>query len=355
MKSIYFLAFMTLLATPSFAQELLEVEGSIKMDSMLKMWDGSTGATHQVGTLHAIYPANASSSNSPAVILRTETSPISSNSFADIILESSDHIYLNTNTEERLTVGPSGRVGIGTTSPSALLHVTADAVIGGGSQDYGASSEHLRISGRSDNWYVGVRNESDQNISDFFIGKSGVEDGTFHIQNDGDVGIGTTAPTTRLHVRDSGGNPMRLETTSDDNYMTYFSDAGYVGYQGVFSNDVDMDFGTGVLNLVGKAHLVTRAIPRLTVDGLGFVGIGTTSPMAKMHVSGGPGAVELLLEADTNNSGEADQPKVTLSQDGGAVTGELGYFNATNNLRLINHASGARIELRSNGDIIIGN
>lgn len=87
----------------------------------------------------------------------------------------------------------------------------------------------------------------------------------------------------------------------------------------------------------------------------GSVGIKTTTPLADLHVTGGTGSVELLLEADTDDAGsESDQPKITLSQDGGLSTGQLGYFDATNHLKLINNKGGASILLRSNGDICIG-
>lgn len=68
----------------------------------------------------------------------------------------------------------------------------------------------------------------------------------------------------------------------------------------------------------------------------GAVGIGVPSglPQSDLHLSGSTGSVNFLLEADTDNSNEFDQPSITMLQDGGAGVGELGFFDGTNDLQL---------------------
>ena len=94
----------------------------------------------------------------------------------------------------------------------------------------------------------------------------------------------------------------------------------------------------------------------------GNVGIGPdTSPNEDLHING-TGSVNLLLEADTDNSNEADHPQLQFSQDGGIVTGYLGYGNSSNNLRLVNNngdlnlvtQSSTRMMVDYHGNIGIG-
>jgi hypothetical protein len=67
----------------------------------------------------------------------------------------------------------------------------------------------------------------------------------------------------------------------------------------------------------------------------GNVGIGTNAPQVDLHISGGNGSVNMLLEADINNSGEQNQPSLTFSQDGGAVKTRLGYLNGENHFSIL--------------------
>ena len=73
--------------------------------------------------------------------------------------------------------------------------------------------------------------------------------------------------------------------------------------------------GSGqVLSLVPEESLWTIGTTDITYTG-GNVGIGTTSPDSILHLKS-TGDVVLRLEADTNNSGENDNPMIFMSQDG---------------------------------------
>ena len=56
---------------------------------------------------------------------------------------------------------------------------------------------------------------------------------------------------------------------------------------------------------------------------LGSIGVGTLTPAAQIHISSRTDAT-LILEADTDNTPESDNPKIELRQDGNAVNGFLG-------------------------------
>ena len=122
---------------------------------------------------------------------------------------------------------------------------------------------------------------------------SNLEVGTANLFVDtttGFVGVGTDSPGFSLDVHGTS-NVGALTATS-----------------GTFSGDL----AVGTANL----HVDTTT---------GRVGVGTTNPQGLLHISSGTsGDAHLILEADTDNNIESDNPKIVFRQDGGFYTGELG-------------------------------
>ncbi|HSN59305.1 MAG TPA: hypothetical protein VLR49_00105 [Ferruginibacter sp.] len=101
------------------------------------------------------------------------------------------------------------------------------------------------------------------------------------------VGIGTTIPAAKLDVK-SPSNYVAQFNGIAPMYLGIFENDIYRGYWGSYSCAAeDVDFGTGSGNNLGKLHLTIQATPRLTINALGNVGVGTTNPNYKMHVNGG--------------------------------------------------------------------
>ncbi len=67
----------------------------------------------------------------------------------------------------------------------------------------------------------------------------------------------------------------------------------------------------------------------ITIDANENVGIGTSSPQGNLHISGGTGDASLILQADTDNSGETDQPRIELWQDGSNAWNAIGALDPT--------------------------
>jgi hypothetical protein len=72
-----------------------------------------------------------------------------------------------------------------------------------------------------------------------------------------------------------------------ESFYPFFEGTINRGYFGSYSGaNEDIDFGTGSRNPKGGIHLTIQAIPKLTVDKEGNVGIGTTTPTSILQIKG---------------------------------------------------------------------
>jgi hypothetical protein len=104
------------------------------------------------------------------------------------------------------------------------------------------------------------------------------------IRNSGNVGIGTKSPSSRLHISGSGGRLVRIEGPSNqDNYLSIFS-----GGIEMFL-DADTTNSAGIVGTQSGHNLIlrTNGDNRVWINTSGNVGIGTSSPVGRLHVQGG--------------------------------------------------------------------
>ena len=221
------------------------------------------------------------------------------------------HIQYNDDATKRfVTVAADGKVGIGTTSPDAKL------MVHGGSVEYSPSNGGTGMI----EWVGGTSN---------YTGYLGIDDNAVHlghnsstrglhfqtdettrmaISSGGNVGIGTTAPATLLHIHQSGTPDetavelLRLSRyTSDD-----LDSATPVGEAYIAMHVGDASTGEGSEREVarisfaqdnaangeddGRLDFFTRRDDTLTrammINHDGEVGIGTNNPTYNLHVVG---------------------------------------------------------------------
>jgi hypothetical protein len=144
----------------------------------------------------------------------------------------------------------NGNVGIGTTSPGATLDVFTTT---GNTLRLGRSGYDTYTFRNSPGTGLEIHNTTDSRSEMFFDGA-------------GNVGIGTTSPTARLHVE--GGNGISIN-------------AGGAVYPNIFRDSTD---GGLLLRSYNSSTLVYTNSIKATPSG--NVGIGTTSPNEKLEVSG---------------------------------------------------------------------
>ena len=109
---------------------------------------------------------------------------------------------------------------------------------------------------------------------------------------------------------------------------------GVIGFAGADGVDLEtnaaqisgeVDGTPGANDIPGRLVFKTRAsgggstVERMRLTKDGRLGIGQNSPAALLHLSSGTsGDCELILEADTDNNEEADNPRILFRQDGGS-------------------------------------
>jgi hypothetical protein len=159
-----------------------------------------------------------------------------------------------------------GNIGIGTTSPNAKLHIISQ----------GAGTAGLLIQGQNgDNWFP------------YSDGKNYLRGTTVLADVGGNVGIGTTTPNAKLHINGNGGSNVDLLI----NGRITTGDASSAG--GMYVNSAQSMFvGQSSSTALG---FYNNGAWRLTVDNNGSVGIGTTSPDAKLAVAGQVHAQEIKV------------------------------------------------------------
>jgi Chaperone of endosialidase len=117
------------------------------------------------------------------------------------------------------------------------------------------------------------------------------------ITSTGNVGIGTTSPSSKLQIQGTGsGAWLTINRTDTGSNIVDFTQSGTrLGYLGYIGNDL-------VINNAATSNIQfnTAGSERIRITSTGNVGIGTASPATKLHISGA-GAQTLRIE-NTNTS-----------------------------------------------------
>lgn len=215
----------------------------------------------------------------------------------------------------------AGNVGVGTNAPSAKLHV------GGSNQeirfDYNSSNAYygslrwdaIQLGNNGANRIVAGRSQAG-GLLDFYVNNT--NDGAdytvnpdgllaMRIASNGNVGIGTAQPTSKLQV-DTGALSWGVQPYTIDLY--YAGSGGWARDYRIYNSTGTTNrlyFGaTGTAGVVSRAywaigdagadiagHNLTAAINLLPN---GNVGIGTTNPTQKLSVNGTIRAKEVIVE-----------------------------------------------------------
>jgi hypothetical protein len=197
-----------------------------------------------------------------------------------------------------MRIGSTGLVGIGTTAPEALLHIhtgdsgqaphaTADDLFiesdgTAGMSIFGGQDNSARIYFGSSRYLAASQGpragQIDYNLQDNSMKLATSGSTRITIDSAGSVGIGETAPSSRLHVRDTD-KTLTLEKDVSGFFNSFGFD-GNVPYMTYYAS-------TGMQIGYGEATGQAPTVDTMFLKNDGTVGIGTTTPDCTLNVAGG--------------------------------------------------------------------
>jgi hypothetical protein len=292
-----------------------------------------------------------------------------------LIQRESANMIFRTANAERMRIDSSGKIGIGTTSPGGKLDVAGNTdarVILGRAKFDNYVSDYLYLShfdqGSATNYALNqspagstsINAPTGQNVA-LKINNSA----KLHIQGTtGNVGIGTTSPTYLLHVAGSA---------NIENDLTF----GIGGFLGTSTSNFTM-FSLGDLiynadsnNNGDSNHIFKESGNELMrINSSGNVGIGTTSPQAKLEVgncdsSGNVGDGNIAVKTNSNNtaiviqeSSGAEQWGIGVNVDGDLIftdsgTERIRFDDGTGNVGIGTSSPAKKLTVSASDDVVI--
>jgi hypothetical protein len=234
----------------------------------------------------------------------------------------------------------AGNVGIGTTSPSTILHLSSTSP----ELSFTATSLNRTSTvgmGDGANFYIKNTSAGNMYISDYnsvYIAYGASS------QN---VGIGTTSPSAKLQVKGDGGTTgITFQTTdSSNNQNLYVLDGGRAGinyYPFMIAHSSSVaPTGDPYLQVATSALYVSQS---------GNVGIGTASPTAKLEVNGNVKATSFTGSFSGSVSAPGSTTQIVYNDNGvlaassglvysGSNVG-IGISSPTEKLHIVSSAAG---------------
>jgi hypothetical protein len=325
----------------------------MRLDSSGNLGIGTSSPATKLDVSGAI---TSSGSINPYLALNNGTAisyvQVSSNNL-DIRVGGANAITLNTNSTERMRIDSSGNVGIGTSSPTAKLHVVGSSgviVDSNSSSDAGINTKTT-----AGNWKFGTGIGSSTNCWNVYDLTAGAE--RMRLDSSGNLGLGVTPQTwsSGFKAIQIGTGSSIYNNNAGDTFIgaNYYTDASGVNryiattLAAAYGQlDGTHSFFTAPSGTAGNAITFTQA---MTLDASGNLLVGTTTQVGKLN---------LLTSADNGNNSEYSQTNFAIGNaaypcsirayryGGSYLNGLDFYYNSTG------QQLGMRID--SSGNLLVG-
>jgi hypothetical protein len=282
-----------------------------------------------------------------------------------IYFPAADTIAFTEGGVESMRVDASGNLGIGTASPLGRLDVNGTSTVAFvRTTDTTSPTLALFVNGGSNG--VGTISVDNGGIMTFDTGSTGAGQAErMRIDSSGNVGIGTSSPSVKLHVSTSGAGVQDVQWLNNSQavgagvgsrlvFTGTSSNNGLAAIDGAFAGATTADGGYMVFNT--RAVTSGALTERMRIDSSGNVGIGTSSPGFGLHLyrTSAANASMALESANANTyallqfkgSGARTFEIGTGSSGTGSYNGVLYFFDNT--------ANAERMRLDSDGNVLVG-